>query len=147
MNSGNGMRNADNFSSSAPMSMLKDRLGGNKDMFTRDLKSAYQRGKWVLVMRGLIGIAVGIFVLARPVESVAVFALVIAFWAVFDGIAHIVSSFDLRSEVPHWWVMLVSGIVSLAFGVAALRLYPVLSLTFAVLWSAWWLMATGALAA
>jgi uncharacterized membrane protein HdeD (DUF308 family) len=42
--------------------------------------------------------------------------------------------------------MLVGGLISAAFGVAALYYYPGLSLTFAVVWTGWWLMLTGFLA-
>ena len=114
-------------------------------MITDDIVAAYNRSKWALVLRGLVGIALGVLIITRPLASVAAFALVIALWAVIDGIVNVVHSFDLRAVVKHWWIMLVSGIVSLGFGVAALYYYPALSLTFAVLWSAWWLIAGGTL--
>jgi uncharacterized membrane protein HdeD (DUF308 family) len=114
-------------------------------MLTDSLKTAYNRSKWALLLRGLLGIALGVFILARPLESVAAFALVIAIWAVVDGIANIVHSFDLRSVIPYWGLLLASGIVSLLFGAAALYYYPALSLNFAVLWAAWWLIMGGAL--
>src|SRR5690348_13026255 len=97
-------------------------------MITDDIKSAYNRGKWALVIRGLLGIAVGIFIIARPLESVAAFALVIAFWSLADGIVSIVHAIDLRSVIPHWWGLLLGGIVSVIFGIAAFYLYPGLSL-------------------
>jgi uncharacterized membrane protein HdeD (DUF308 family) len=112
-------------------------------MITDDIKRIYHRAKWGLVLRGLFGIALGIFILARPADSVAVFALVIAFWALFDGFVSVVNAFELRNVVQHSWVLLLSGIVSVAFGVAALYFYPVLSLTFAVVWSALWLATSG----
>lgn len=114
-------------------------------MLTDDLISAYQRSKWALLIRGLMGIALGIFIFMRPLDSVAAFALVIAIWALADGIVSIVHAFELRTLVSHWGLMLISGIVSVLFGVAALYYYPALSLSFAVMWTAWWLMAGGAL--
>jgi uncharacterized membrane protein HdeD (DUF308 family) len=79
-------------------------------------------------------------------DSIASFALVIAIWAVISGIVQIVRGFELRRVYGQWWFMLVSGLVSAAFGVAALYYYPGLSLTFAVVWAAWWLLLTGGLA-
>ncbi|MGH7521908.1 MAG: HdeD family acid-resistance protein [Gemmatimonadales bacterium] len=111
-------------------------------MITDDIKRGYRRAKWGLVLRGLLGIGLGVFILARPLDSVAVFALVVAIWALADGFVMIVHSFELRPLVKHWGMLLLSGIVSAAFGVAALYFYPVLSLTFAVTWTALWL-ATG----
>ncbi len=112
-------------------------------MITDDIVTAYRRGKWALIIRGLIAIAVGVVIVARPLESVAAFALVVAIWALFEGIVNIVRAFELKSVTTHWWVMLLSGIISGAFGVAAIYYYPVLSLTFAVLWTAWWLITSG----
>ena len=114
-------------------------------MITDEIVAAYHRGKWALVLRGLLGIALGIFILARPLASVAAFALVIAIWALVDGIVNMVHAFDLRPVTSYWWVMLLSGLVSVAFGVAALYYYPALSLTFAVVWAAWWLISAGVL--
>jgi uncharacterized membrane protein HdeD (DUF308 family) len=112
---------------------------------SNEIKNLYNRVKWGLVIRGLFGIALGIFILARPLDSVAALALVIAIWAVVDGIVNIVHSFELRAIVNHWWTMLLSGIVSVLFGVAAFYYYPGLSLTFAVLWTALWLLTAGIL--
>lgn len=115
-------------------------------MISDDVKTLYNRSKRALVIRGLFGIALGIFIVSRPLDSVAALALVIAIWALGDGIVNMVHAFDLRSIAPHWWVMLLAGIVSTAFGIAALYYYPALSLAFAVAWTALWLITAGALA-
>lgn len=114
-------------------------------MITDEIVAAYHRGKWALVLRGVLSIALGIFILARPLGSVAAFALVIAIWALVDGIVNMVHAFDLRQLTSYWWVMLLGGLVSFCFGVAALYYYPALSLTFAVVWASWWLIIIGAL--
>ena len=41
---------------------------------------------------------------------------------------------------------MLAGIVGVAFGIAALYYFPGLSLTFAVLWTAYWLIVTGLVA-
>jgi uncharacterized membrane protein HdeD (DUF308 family) len=114
-------------------------------VITEEIVGAYRRTKWGLMLRGIVGVAIGAFILARPLDSVAAFALVIAVWALVDGIVNIVRAFDLRPVVPHWWVLLLAGLVSGAFGAAALYYYPALSLAFAVAWSAWWLITAGLL--
>ena len=115
-------------------------------MTTNDIVAAYRRSKWALVLRGLLGIAIGVLIVARPLESVAAFALVIALWAIMDGVVNIVRAFDLRPLVSHWWGMLIAGVVSVLFGAAALYYYPGLSLNFAVIWAASWLITGAALA-
>jgi uncharacterized membrane protein HdeD (DUF308 family) len=112
---------------------------------SNEIKSLYNRVKWGLIIRGLFGIALGIFIFARPIESVAALALVIAIWALTDGIVSIVHSFELRAIVKHWWALLLSGIVSVLFGIAAFYYYPGLSLSFAVIWTAMWLFTAGAI--
>lgn len=116
-------------------------------MISDEVKSLYNRSKWSLIVRGLLGIALALFIISRPVDSVAALALVIAIWALADGLVNIVHAVDLRSIAPHWWVMLLSGIVSTLFGVAALYYYPALSLSFAVVWTGFWLITAGVLAA
>jgi uncharacterized membrane protein HdeD (DUF308 family) len=116
-------------------------------MIASDIQRAYNQTKWALLLRGLLSLAVGIAILMRPMDSVLALALVIAFWSLFDGIVSIVRSFDLRGIVQHWWVMLLGGIVGVAFGVAALYYFPGLSLTFAVVWTSYWLTISGVIAA
>jgi uncharacterized membrane protein HdeD (DUF308 family) len=112
-------------------------------MLTDALHQAYNRTRWALLVRGLIAIALGCFIFARPLESAAAFALLIAIWALVTGIIQIVNGVELRSVLPHWWLLLVGGLVSVAFGIAALYYYPVLSLTFAVVWASYWLLLSG----
>lgn len=115
-------------------------------MITDDIKTTYHHAKWALVLRGLLGLALGIFILARPLESVAAFALVVAVWALVDGIVNVVHAFDPRWVAPHRWIYVLGGIVSVVFGVAALYFYPILSLAYAVIWTGLWLMSAGVFA-
>ena len=109
------------------------------------IRTAYRRTWWALVLRGLLALAVGILILARPLDSIASLALVIALWSLFVGSVQMVRAVELRTVVDGWWVLLLSGLISAAFGVAALFYYPGLSLAFAVLWTTWWLVLTGAI--
>ena len=107
------------------------------DMTTDLIQSTYRRTWWALVLRGLLGIATGAVILWRPLESVAALALIIAVWAIFSGTVQIVHAVDLRQVFSRWWVVLLGGLVSVAFGGAAIYFYPVLSLAFAVTWTAY----------
>jgi uncharacterized membrane protein HdeD (DUF308 family) len=115
-------------------------------MATDVIQSAYRRAWWGLVLRGLLALTLGAFILLRPIDSIASFALVIAIWALVNGIAQIVHAVQLREVFRQWWVLLLSGILSALFGIAALYYYPGLSLAFAVAWVAWWLFLSGGLA-
>lgn len=110
-----------------------------------DAKRVFHRAWWALLLRGLLGLAVGVLILWRPMDSVAALALVIAFWALFNGFVGIAHAIELRPVAKHWWVLMLSGILSVGFGVASLYYYPGLSLSLAVVLVAWWLMLTGIL--
>jgi uncharacterized membrane protein HdeD (DUF308 family) len=111
-----------------------------------DIKDVYQQTKWALILRGLLSLLVGVAIIWRPMASVEALAVVIVFWSLFDGSVSIVRAFQLRGVVEHWWALLLAGIVGVAFGLAALYYFPGLSLTFAVVWTAYWLIATGLVA-
>jgi uncharacterized membrane protein HdeD (DUF308 family) len=110
------------------------------------IRTAYRRTWWALLLRGLLGIAIGVLIFWRPLDSIATLALLIAWWALFGGVVQLVHAFALRGVFPQWWVLLLSGLVGIVFGIAALYNYPGLSLAFAVIWVAWWLIVSGALA-
>jgi len=114
-------------------------------MISEDIKSAYNRTKWSLIFRGLLGITLGVLIIWKPIPSVEVFALVIAIWALADGLVNIVHALDLRRVAKYWWALLLAGIVSTLFGLAAFYYYPALSLSFAVVWTAVWLITAGLL--
>jgi uncharacterized membrane protein HdeD (DUF308 family) len=112
-------------------------------MLADGLNKVYNRIRGGLLLRGLVALALGILILVRPMDSVAAFALVIAIWAIVSGVSQIVDGVEMREVLPHWWLLLLTGLVSAGFGVAALYYYPGLSLTFAVVWAAWWLLVVG----
>src|SRR5262249_16104 len=103
-------------------------------MLTDTLAKEFRRFRWSLLIRGALALGIGILILVRPLDSIAALALVIAIWALFAGITEIVQSFEIRPYFKSWWMLLVSGLISAAFGVAALYYYPGLSLAFAVTW-------------
>ena len=112
-------------------------------MLTDTLKKAFQRTWWALVIRGALAVTVGVLIFVKPLDSVAVFALVIAIWALANGITEIVYAIDLRAVFTSWWMLLLGGLVSAGFGVAAFYYYPALSLAFAVAWVSFWLSFSG----
>jgi uncharacterized membrane protein HdeD (DUF308 family) len=116
-------------------------------MIADNMKAAYNRTKWGIALRGVFAILIGFVILARPMASVAALALVVALWSLIEGVSEIMHGFELRAMVQHWWVLLLAGVVSVLFGIAALYYYPGLSLAFIVIWAAWWLITTGVIGA
>ena len=112
-------------------------------MLTDTLNQAFRRTWWAIVIRGLLALGLGIFILARPLESVAAFAVVVAIWALVNGITEVVHAIDIKPFFRSWWLLLFGGLVSAAFGIAALSYYPGLSLAFVVTWVSFWLLLAG----
>ena len=72
--------------------------------------------RWWLIVIGISGIAAGAIAFLRPDFAAQVLLLVIAAWAIVIGISQIVGAFALRKEIDNEWMLLVSGLLSLAWG-------------------------------
>lgn len=75
------------------------------------------RWGWLL-FEGIVGILAGVFTFFYPFATVFALAFLLGAWAIITGILAIGSAFDARRHVPHEWLWVLSGIVSVIFGVA-----------------------------
>lgn len=74
---------------------------------------------WVLLARGVLAILFGIVALAAPGIALLAFIYVFAAYALLDGVAAMVVSFQERSYLRTWWVLLLDGIIGVLFGILA----------------------------
>lgn len=79
---------------------------------------------WGLVIAGLVGIAVGVIYIAWPALSTISYALVflvmVAIWAIVNGLGQIEAAIRLRREIEGEWLLAVAGTFSILLGVAIL---------------------------
>jgi uncharacterized membrane protein HdeD (DUF308 family) len=75
---------------------------------------------WLLILEGVVGIGVGIFVFVHPAASALGLVTVIAIWAIMTGIAEIVAAIRLHRIITGEWLLGISGALSLLLGVALL---------------------------
>jgi uncharacterized membrane protein HdeD (DUF308 family) len=110
-----------------------------------DVTPAFERGRSRpgMALRGSIALLISLYLLFRPAASVAAFALAVAFWVLVDGVIHVADSFGSRRGARFWWVTLLNGLLGIGIGVAALYFYPIVSLTYAIIWCGVWLLAAG----
>jgi uncharacterized membrane protein HdeD (DUF308 family) len=72
---------------------------------------------WVLLLWGLIGVGVGILTLLVPGVTSLALLFYIAIWTIATGVIEIVAAIRLRREIAGEWLLILSGLVSVAFGV------------------------------
>ncbi len=76
----------------------------------------------LLLIEGVIGILFGIVTLFWPGLTALALLYVVAFWAVFTGIARIVMAIMLRREIENEWSIALSGVLSVILGIVLILL-------------------------
>lgn len=72
-----------------------------------------------LLLEGLVDIAVGVAAFLVPAAAVWAFVYLVAFWALLSGSLMVAAAFRLHRHYGRWWFLL-SGIVSVLFGILLL---------------------------
>lgn len=72
--------------------------------------------RWWLGIVGLSGIAAGIMTFAWPGITTFILLMFIAAWAIVTGVMEIWGAVKLRKEIEGEWLLILSGILSVAFG-------------------------------
>ena len=75
---------------------------------------------WPLILTGVLGVAAGLIVFFWPGLGSLILLYIVAFWALARGVAEIAAYFPLRREMDFAWLVLLSGVFSLIFGVILL---------------------------
>jgi len=80
----------------------------------------------------VVGIAAGIFTFVQPGVTAIALLMLIAVWAIVHGVFEISAAIRLRKEIQNEWLLILSGLLSVAFG-ALMILNPGAG-ALAVLW-------------
>ena len=89
------------------------------DDLTTEVASALRRIWWLPVLRGVVLVILGLFMLVQPFASLKALTWVFGIFAIIDGVIAIGQWLGNRKEPGSgWWA--ISGIVGIAFGVAAI---------------------------
>lgn len=88
---------------------------------------------WLLLIEGVAGIAAGVITLGWPGLTVIVLLYLIAAWAIVTGAFEIAAAIRLRKVITDEWLLVLSGVASVALGVL-LVLFPGPGALALVLW-------------
>ncbi len=86
---------------------------------------------WLLIV-GILGILAGLVAFVWPVGTAGILLLFIAAWAIATGIMQIWGAIRLRKEIEGEWLLILSGVISILFGLV-LVMQP-LAGALAVIW-------------
>ena len=99
---------------------------------------------WLFLVEGLVGIAAGVLTLIWPGITAIALLYLIAAWALVTGVLEIAAAIRLRKVIAHEWLLALSGIASLGFGIL-LVLFPGAGALAVVLWIGAYTLVFGAL--
>jgi uncharacterized membrane protein HdeD (DUF308 family) len=102
------------------------------------------RNWWVVLLRGVAGVAFGIITVMAPGISLAALVLLWGAYAFADGVLALVTAIRRVGEGGRWWLLLLEGLVGIAAGVLTLLIPSITAIALLYLIAAWALV-TGAL--
>ncbi len=75
---------------------------------------------WMVALEGVLGILAGIAAFLFPGAAVLTFLYIVVFWAIVTGVLEILGAIELRKQIDNEWWMILSGGISILFGIALL---------------------------
>jgi uncharacterized membrane protein HdeD (DUF308 family) len=72
---------------------------------------------WQIVLVGVVGIVAGVLTFVMPGVTAIALLIMIAVWAIVSGVFQIVAAIRLRKEIANEWMLILSGALSVVFGV------------------------------
>ena len=81
------------------------------------IKGDAPAARWWLAIVGILGIAVGAFTFLLPGMTALILLFTIGGWAVAIGVFQIIGAIRLRKEIDNEWLLILSGVISVLFGV------------------------------
>lgn len=71
---------------------------------------------WALLLEGLLGVGAGLIAFSIPTMTAFFLLYLIAAWSVITGVFELITAVRIRKEVSNEWLMGLSGVASVFFG-------------------------------
>jgi uncharacterized membrane protein HdeD (DUF308 family) len=78
---------------------------------------SYSQHRWMLLLEGLLGIAIGVLVFWMPPAAALGLLWFAAFWFIAAGVFRIAASIYLRKVIEGEWLLVLTGFVAIAAGI------------------------------
>jgi uncharacterized membrane protein HdeD (DUF308 family) len=72
---------------------------------------------WLVLLEGVAGIILGLLTFRSPDITALILLSFIAAWSIITGVFEIVTAVRLRKMIPNEWLLILSGVVSIIFGI------------------------------
>lgn len=73
---------------------------------------------WILLIEGIASLIVGVVSFLNPNITALLFSYLLAAWAILTGVFAIYSAVQMRAHLPNEWLWILSGALSIVFGIA-----------------------------
>lgn len=84
------------------------------------IKGGNVESRWWLILIGILGVAAGLLTFFWPNITALVLTMFIGAWALIHGIFEIVGAIKIRKEIDNEWWLILSGALSVIFGLMVL---------------------------
>jgi len=101
--------------------------------------------RWgALLFEGIVSLLVGVLTLFFPGVTALALVLYVAAWSLVTGVAEVVAAIKLRQQIQGEWLLALSGILSIAFGIL-LFISPLVGAIAIAIWIGAYAVVFGAL--
>jgi uncharacterized membrane protein HdeD (DUF308 family) len=94
-------------------------------------------GWWVMLLIGVLGVGVGGYALMNPPVSMLAFVYLVALEAILLGVFLVMLGYRVRKATSREWILYVTGVLSILFGILVVARPDAGSLTIVYLIAAW----------
>jgi uncharacterized membrane protein HdeD (DUF308 family) len=92
---------------------------------------------WPFVVNGIIGLALGVLTFAETRTMAVALVSLAGAWAILTGALEVVAAVRFRQFIQNEWLLGISGVASIVFGVAVLAQPEIGIVTFALVFGAY----------